>query len=132
MQKTLLPLALLAALAAGCHEPSSSDSMNTRVSSSEHPATASDEENERDVPLDELPAIVRKAALAAVPGLVIEEAELEMEHGAPVYSIEGSAENERVEVEVAPDGTVLEVERGADDDEHEQGDDDDMDMGDDD
>ena len=84
-------------------------------------ATTNDEENddgeEEEVALGDVPEAVKKAALAAVPGLVLVEAERETEHGSTVYSLEGTAGGEAVEVEVSADGKVLEIERGEDEDE---------------
>jgi uncharacterized membrane protein YkoI len=78
------------------------------------------DEHEANLALTDIPANVRAAALAAVPGFVIEEAELEsFDHG-KVYSLEGHANGEEVEVEVSPDGKVIEIEPGDDD----EGDDD--------
>jgi putative hemolysin len=68
--------------------------------------------------LDEVPQAARDAALAAVPGLVLEEAETEVANGATVYCLEGKADGKEYEIEVTADGRVLEVE-SEDDDEAE-------------
>ncbi len=65
---------------------------------------------EEAVPLDEVPAEVKQAALDAVPGLVLERASSEVEDGVVVYELEGTAGGKRVEVELAADGKVLEIE----------------------
>jgi len=72
---------------------------------------------EEAVALDAVPATALAAAKKAVPGVVFTSAEREVEGGVTLYSLEGSVDGERCEVEVTPDGEVLEVERGADDDE---------------
>ncbi len=69
-----------------------------------------------EIHLDQVPANIKKAAQAALPGLVLEEAERETEDGTVVYSLEGSADGEEYEVEVSAVGKVLEVERDDDDD----------------
>ena len=132
MQKKLLPLALLAALAAGCQKPTHSDGMSTGVSDPKQPASAARADGEEEISLDEVPPHVLQAALAAVPGLVIEEAELETEQGVTVYCLEGNAGGETAEVEVTPDGRVVEVEHGDDDEDEGDDDDDDDEAGDDD
>ncbi len=55
----------------------------------------------------------------AVPDGTIVEAEKEVEDGEVVYEIELKSDGKEVEVEIAPDGTVLRFER---DDEDEDGD----------
>lgn len=77
-----------------------------------------DDGQDQEIPLSEVPDVVREAALAAVPGLVLDEAEKEVEDGALLYSLEGTADGQRYCVEVTPTGKVLEVEP-------EDGDDDD-------
>lgn len=73
-------------------------------------------ENDVEVPLDQVPAAVREAALAAVPGLVLVSAEKETEEGSLHYCLEGRADGEAVEVEVEAAGArVVEIERGDDD-----------------
>ena len=67
--------------------------------------------------LDQVPEAVKKAALAAVPGLVLKSAEKETEDGTLQYCLEGTAGGEAVEVEVrASDAKVTEIERGEDED----------------
>ncbi|MFG0330081.1 MAG: PepSY domain-containing protein [Phycisphaerales bacterium] len=75
-----------------------------------------DDEDEIEIPLDEVPDHVKDAAIAAVPGIVLEEAEMETEDGVVVYDLEGEVDGVEYEVEVAEDGTVLEVEEDDDDD----------------
>ena len=67
-------------------------------------------EREEDIPLDEVPAVVMKAAQGAVEGIVIKEAELETEDGVQVYELEGTANGKDYEIEVSPSGEVLEIE----------------------
>lgn len=74
-----------------------------------------EEEDEQDVALDQVPAAIKAAALAAVPGLVLTGAEKETEEGSLRYCLEGTAGGESVEVEVnASDNQVVEIERGED------------------
>ena len=72
------------------------------------------EEEEQAIALDQVPANVLAAAKAALPGAVFTSAELEHEDGQFVYCLAGHVDGERVEVEVAADGRVLEVEHGED------------------
>ena len=88
---------------------------------SHHAVADDDDEDEGDddeqaIALDQVPAAVRKAAEAAVPGFVITSAETETEEGALHYCLEGTAGGEAVEVEVSTDAKVLEIERGEDED----------------
>jgi uncharacterized membrane protein YkoI len=76
-----------------------------------------DEDDEQEIDLASVPAAVKQAALAAVPGLKLTGAEKETEHGKLVYCLEGTADGEAVEVEVSASGDVLEIE-------HEDGEDD--------
>jgi uncharacterized membrane protein YkoI len=70
---------------------------------------------ERNVPLSEVPPQVLSAAKGAVPGLLIDEIELEEEDGVQVWEFEGMAGGKRYEVEISPSGEVLEVEEVEDD-----------------
>ena len=72
------------------------------------------EEDEQAIALDQVPADVLAAARAALPGAVFTSAEVEKEDGQLVYCLEGHLDGEEVEVEVAADGRVLEIERGED------------------
>ncbi|HEY5624125.1 MAG TPA: PepSY domain-containing protein [Gammaproteobacteria bacterium] len=65
---------------------------------------------DRDVPIADVPATVLAAARAAVPGLVITSAEVEVEDGQDVYEIEGTADGMEYEIEISVDGEVLEIE----------------------
>ena len=69
-----------------------------------------DEDDEIDVPVDELPDIIKQAVEASVPGGKITEAELEMEDGQQVYEVTVEKDGQEFEVEVSKDGEVLEVE----------------------
>ena len=116
--------ALCAALTVGC---SGQEVRSQKDSAANHPvATADDEEDDdgQDVAmaLGDIPEAIKQAALAAIPGLALTEAERETEDGATVYSLEGTAGGERVEVEVSADGKVLEIERGDDEDDDEDDD----------
>jgi hypothetical protein len=76
------------------------------------------DENEQAIALDQVPAEVKQAAQAAVPGFVLKSAETETEEGSLNYCLEGTAGGEAVEVEVrASDNKVVEIERGEDEDE---------------
>ncbi len=83
-------------------------------------------DNDVIVAVGDIPQNIKDAAIAAAPGLVIEEAELE-ENGT-VYCIHGHIDGTPTEVEVSKDGEVLEIESGDDDED----DDDDEDSSDDD
>ena len=75
------------------------------------------DDDEQAIALDQVPAAVKKAAEAAVPGFVLKSAETETEEGSLNYCLEGTAGGEAVEVEVrASDNKVVEIEHGEDED----------------
>lgn len=74
-------------------------------------------EKEKEVPLSQVPPEALKAAQGAVEGVTITEAEMEKEDGETVYIFEGEANGKEYEIEVTPQGKVLEVEeKGKDND----------------
>jgi hypothetical protein len=105
--------------AAGCEGHSNATTGPLAAAATAHAA-------EEKVAPDAVPKAVIDAAVAAVPGLVIEEVTRELEKGIVVYEVEGKAGGVQVEVEITAEGKVLEVERdGGDDDDDDDGDDDD-------
>jgi hypothetical protein len=78
---------------------------------------AAKEDADEKVALDAVPQNVKDAAVAAVPGLVLESAEREVEKGIVVYDLEGKAAGLRYEVEVTAAGKVQEIEKGDEEDE---------------
>ena len=82
-------------------------------------------EQEKEVPLSEVPAEALKAAQGAVDGVTITEADVEKEDGQTVYVLEGEANGKEYEIEVTPEGKVLEVEEEDEDDGEDEGEDDD-------
>ena len=62
---------------------------------------------DEEVSLDAVPQHIKDAALAAVPGLVLESAEREVEKGVLIYDLEGKAGGVRYEVEVTASGRRL-------------------------
>jgi hypothetical protein len=80
---------------------------------------------EKDIALTEVPAPALTAAKAAVPGITLCEAEVEVEAGITTYAVEGTADGQEYEIEVAPDGKVIEVEKDDEEDDDDDDDDDD-------
>ena len=68
-------------------------------------------ENEKEIPLSEVPAAAVKAAQGAVAGITLTEAE-----------VDGSADGKEYEIEVTAEGKVLEVEEETEDDEEDEDD----------
>ncbi len=68
-------------------------------------------ENEMEIPLDAVPANVMAAARSALPGIELSEAEYEEEEGLMVYELEGMLGDTRYEIEITPEGEVLEIEQ---------------------
>ena len=81
------------------------------------------EESEEEIPLSQVPLKVRQAAEGAVEGIVLSEAEVEVEDGQKVYELEGVAKGKEYEIEVTAEGKVLEDEEEDDDDEDDDDDD---------
>jgi uncharacterized membrane protein YkoI len=71
-----------------------------------------------------VPQEALKAAQGAVAGITITEAETEKEDGETVYIFDGELNGKEYEIEVTPEGKVLEVEEEAEDDEEDEDDDD--------
>ena len=69
-----------------------------------------DGDDEIDVPVDELPSNIQQAVEEAVPGATITEAEIESEDGQAVFEVTVEKDGKEYEVEVTPQGEVLEVE----------------------
>lgn len=68
-------------------------------------------ENEMEIDLDAVPANVIAAATSALPGIELSEAEYEEEEGLMVYELEGMLGDTRYEIEITPEGEVLEIEQ---------------------
>ena len=70
-----------------------------------------DEKDEAKVAVVDVPAAVRHAAEAAVPGIVITKAAKETDEGKEYYEVSGTVAGSKVDVLVTPEGEVVEVER---------------------
>ena len=68
-------------------------------------------ENEKEIPLSEVPSQAVEAAKGTVEGITLTEAEVEEENGQTVYDLEGIANGIEYKIEVTADGEVLEVEK---------------------
>ncbi|EDY82036.1 hypothetical protein VDG1235_1656 [Verrucomicrobiia bacterium DG1235] len=68
----------------------------------------------KDIDVKDLPPVVLESALKAVPGFIVEEAELEKENGVLVYELEGKSTKDgfEYEIEISPEGEILEIEKG--------------------
>ncbi len=84
-------------------------------------------EQEKDVPLSEVPREALEAAQGAVVGITITEAEMEKEDGETVYIFDGELNGKEYEIEVTPEGKVLEVEEETEGDDEEDDEDEDDD-----
>ena len=68
-------------------------------------------EDEKEIPLSQVPAAAMEAAENEVENITITEAEVEEEDGQTVYVLEGIADGVEYEIEVTADGKILEVEQ---------------------
>jgi uncharacterized membrane protein YkoI len=87
-------------------------------------------DRETEVSIKEVPAAVKVTLLAEAKGGTIEEIEMETENGRTVYEADVIIDGQEVEIQVAPDGTLLgkEIEDNDEgDDDDDEGDDDDED-----
>lgn len=62
------------------------------------------------IPLEDVPAQVKTAAMNEVPGLEIRSVERDSENGVDTYEVNGVANGKKYEIEVTEAGRVLEVE----------------------
>lgn len=109
MKNLLLPQALLLGIIGlGCQSVDQGGPSAARDDKDDH---------EQELALSDVPQAVKDAALAAVPGLLMSEAETELENGVRTYCIEGSADGKEYEIEISADGRVLEVETEDEDEE---------------
>lgn len=133
MRKLLFFLALGMLIAIGCE----TDPKAARVDEGDTELVVEGDGTETAevvITLDEVPNGVMSAAKKAVPGIKFTRVERELEGGIWVYDMEGTANGVAYEIEVAADGTVLEIEKedgdeedDDDDDDHDDDDDDDDD-----
>jgi hypothetical protein len=68
-------------------------------------------EDEKEIPLSDVPVVAVDAARQAVENITFTEAAIEEEEGRTVYVLEGEADGKEYEIEVTADGKVLEVEQ---------------------
>jgi hypothetical protein len=74
-----------------------------------------DEDSEEAVPVSSVPDAVMKAALEALPGFEATEAEREQHKSGTTWSLEGTVDGKRCEIELSSSGEVLEIEGATDD-----------------
>jgi uncharacterized membrane protein YkoI len=84
-------------------------------------AWAGDEQEEK-VTLDQVPAAVKATILAEAAGAKIKEIERETKDGEIIYEAEFMVDGEKVEIAIAPDGTLLSREIEGDDEDDEDDD----------
>lgn len=118
MSRLAFLLVAIALLAVGCSTRRSAK--ESRVSAEESRLVASadapDDDDEVEIPLDQVPKAVLDAAKEAVPGIEVSRASREVEDGETIFEVQGKADGTMYEVEVNATGTVVEVEKGDDDD----------------
>jgi len=70
-----------------------------------------DKSNEIDIPLSEVPANIITIVQNALPGITLTEAEKETRDETVIYELKGKLINgKKYEIEIAADGTIIEVE----------------------
>ncbi len=66
---------------------------------------------EEKIPVEKLPAAVRKAIMSKFPKAEIESASKEVDDGKTIYEVELEIKDRSVDVALKADGTILEIER---------------------
>lgn len=67
------------------------------------------EKQKEDLTIAQLPAAVRDAALKAVKGIELKEAERETKGSVVTYEVEGKVDGRKFEIKLTPKGKVIEV-----------------------
>ncbi len=102
MERLPVAFALMASLAlAGC-----------AVFQAEEEDEGEEQGTETSVALEGVPAAVRRAAEAAVPGMTVVKASKETDEGRLYFEVSGTVGGEPVDVMTTPEGEVVTVERG--------------------
>ncbi len=79
----------------------------------------SEAEDEKEIAISDLPAVVVKAVQDSLPGFVISDAEIEGTEPDIIYDVDGSMDGNEYEIEITPEGKILEIEMESDEDEDE-------------
>jgi len=111
-----LTFPLLLVFAAGCGD-STAAGEGSAPAAEEEAEEEDDDDEDTVIPIEDVPQAAVDAALAAVPGLVIEEAE---DEGDGVFELSGSADGVPFEVDVDSEGNVILIESDEDDEEEEE------------
>ena len=82
---------------------------------------------EKEIPLSEVPDGILAAAQDTIPGIELTGAEVEETDKGLVYELEGTLNGEEFEIEIAADGTVLDIDSEKDGDEDDEDDEEDED-----
>jgi hypothetical protein len=86
-------------------------------------ATQQIAEQEKEVPIDQVPAAVKTTMLAQGGTGAIEEVDLVNENGQIIYETDLIIDGHEVEIQVAPDGTLLGKKAEEEDEDENQADD---------
>ena len=86
--------------------------------------SCSQKEQEQEIAISELPAIITTAIQDTLPGFEIAEAEIETKDKKITYEVEGIYQDQQYEIEISPDGKIIEIEEedSDSDDENEEAD----------
>lgn len=82
-------------------------------------AAPAGDEAEKEITLDQAPAAVKATILKEAAGAKITEIEMETKDGKTVYEAEFMRDGEEIEIQVAPDGTLLGSKVEAEDDDED-------------
>ena len=111
---------LIGLLLVGCGETGThanvADAHRAKPGASREAEEDREQGKDEDVALADVPAPVKQAALDALPGLVLTKAEKEVEDGVTFFTLTGTVNGKRHEVEVTTDGKVRKIDSQGDDD----------------
>jgi len=70
-----------------------------------------EDDNERKIPLSEVPSNIINIVQNTLPGIALKEAKIEVEDGVNVYDLEGKLINgDEYEIEITESGTIIKIE----------------------
>ena len=70
-----------------------------------------DSDKERNIPVSEVPSNIIIIIQNTLPGIALNEAEIEVEDGATVYQLEGKLiDGKKYDIEITESGTIIKVE----------------------
>jgi len=74
-------------------------------------SACNDDDNERDIPVSEIPSNIINAVQNTLPGIDLKEAEVKQKDGVNIYELEGKLINgNEYEIKITESGKIIKVE----------------------